>query len=871
MSVVLVGVKSLAVLATRCIATIVNPIGNLLSRYFITLDPVLSTSYTLSTPWVVTGDFEVEMEISTSATSVKAIFGGASGASYIRINADQTVSIRINNGSLTTALPVPNINDAGLSILKYRRIGTKGELLLNEFTIEEFPVVNSGTFTVDFFGVQNGVNSFDGILANVKLTDLDTPTNSESYLLGNPVDNIEYPLENVFGSELAPDYTDLDNWTASDVTEAVSGGDVIFTAIDGASDRGELNVSGLTVGETYLIEIDAEPIIGTNQAFNQWTFASINYTVINAPGKYTFIVVATAISGLLRVYPSVAGNTGDSVVVRGVSIKQVTNTLTYNNISIDDREQFTLVDSDWFGVNSTVNGGFDTDSDWEKSVGWSISGGTALYDGNVDGRYIKQFAGFVEGFNYEISYDILSISGGSIEFYDGLVYGNAHSLEGKVSFKLPYLGSNPSLHLKKNGASTTVIDNVSVKRIIEVSPQFIPILARTFITLDPVQTAHYSLSTPWVAAGDFELEADFSLNGTPTSEPLFGIGLILVRVVSDTSIIVWGDTAEVSATFTVPSLGSKLNHIKLEMSANHANITLTLNGSLIGTSTTVVSNFAGDSYFGRRATNYFDGIIANVKLTDIDTPANSLTFALGEETANYELPVNGVIGSEEWVNGEITLVDGGTSSLLNLGGQTTVLVSLPENVQVTQNGSWLGLNETELLITTQFVTFRNFSDGGGDITFTPSIKEVTNALTYNNISTDDREQFNLVANDWVGEELVVNGGFDTDSGWSKGSGCTITQGSGTCDGNISSFATAFGQSILGIGINYKTTYEVVDYTSGDLQLKLGSAGAPVASGLGVYNYIGLSAGDISLRMSAGAIPANLSIDNVSVKRIIEEA
>ena len=37
--------------------------------------------------------------------------------------------------------------------------------------------------------------------------------------------------------------------------------------------------------------------------------------------------------------------------------------------------------ADWIGVELVVNGDFATDSDWDKGVGWSISGGFANIDG----------------------------------------------------------------------------------------------------------------------------------------------------------------------------------------------------------------------------------------------------------------------------------------------------------------------------------------------------------------------------------------------------------------------------------------------------------------------------------------------------------
>ena len=54
-----------------------------------------------------------------------------------------------------------------------------------------------------------------------------------------------------------------------------------------------------------------------------------------------------------------------------------------------------------------TNGNFDTDSDWTKQTGWSISGGVANYDFTSDAKYIRQTllnGGFVSGKTYRINW-----------------------------------------------------------------------------------------------------------------------------------------------------------------------------------------------------------------------------------------------------------------------------------------------------------------------------------------------------------------------------------------------------------------------------------------------------------------------------------
>jgi hypothetical protein len=76
-------------------------------------------------------------------------------------------------------------------------------------------------------------------------------------------------------------------------------------------------------------------------------------------------------------------------------------------------------------------------------------------------------------------------------------------------------------------------------------------------------------------------------------------------------------------------------------------------------------------------------------------------------------------------------------------------------------------------------------------------------------------------------ELVTNGGFDTDSDWTKGTGWTISGGVASCDGT-QVFATNLnavgGAALLTVGKPYLATFEVVSYTSGYIYPRVGSGG-----------------------------------------------
>ena len=121
----------------------------------------------------------------------------------------------------------------------------------------------------------------------------------------------------------------------------------------------------------------------------------------------------------------------------------------------------------------------------------------------------------------------------------------------------------------------------------------------------------------------------------------------------------------------------------------------------------------------------------------------------------------------------------------------------------------------------------------------------------------------------LGSELVTNGDFATDSNWSKGTGWTIS--GGTANGNLAS--GNLGQSAFTFisGKQYKVTYEVKNYVSGDIRFQL-TGGATLNGNTinsnGIYTqYIKATANHTNFRFNPTSFTG--SIDNVSVKEVID--
>jgi len=118
----------------------------------------------------------------------------------------------------------------------------------------------------------------------------------------------------------------------------------------------------------------------------------------------------------------------------------------------------------------------------------------------------------------------------------------------------------------------------------------------------------------------------------------------------------------------------------------------------------------------------------------------------------------------------------------------------------------------------------------------------------------------------LGSELVTNGTFDTDSDWTfTGSGVNISNGKL----NFTGTTREAEQSISLISNRkYRVSFEVLDYSSGDVRVELGSGLGTVRNSNGVYVEDIEFTGTPKIQIDATSFFTG-SIDNVSVKEITD--
>ena len=119
-----------------------------------------------------------------------------------------------------------------------------------------------------------------------------------------------------------------------------------------------------------------------------------------------------------------------------------------------------------------VNGDFATDSDWTLQSGATISNNACVFD-NVSSTFgVRQDgANFTSGDTVQFSIDVLSISLGQFRFnLDG---GETIFIPTDVgTYKYTYIvgsGGSGRVNVLATGTTSGIIDNVSVKEIIEVA------------------------------------------------------------------------------------------------------------------------------------------------------------------------------------------------------------------------------------------------------------------------------------------------------------------------------------------------------------------------------------------------------------------
>lgn len=125
----------------------------------------------------------------------------------------------------------------------------------------------------------------------------------------------------------------------------------------------------------------------------------------------------------------------------------------------------------------------------------------------------------------------------------------------------------------------------------------------------------------------------------------------------------------------------------------------------------------------------------------------------------------------------------------------------------------------------------------------------------------------------LGPELLSNGGFDTDTVWTKGTGWTIADGKATVSAPTAGSTLKQPVTIIA-GRSYVASFAISDYIGGSVRIRLQNAGALVSNqpgyaANGTYSAIltASGAGDEFAFFAVNAA-ASLAGDSVSLRIIL---
>ena len=129
------------------------------------------------------------------------------------------------------------------------------------------------------------------------------------------------------------------------------------------------------------------------------------------------------------------------------------------------------------GPNKVINGGFDSDSDWSKGTGWSISGGLASCDGTQTGNTgLSQLLSsdrLEEGETYKVTYTISNYVAGQVNPHiRGTSTGNVNGNGTKVVYGIAGNSSSYDINFFADSNFNASIDNVSIRKVVNKAADF---------------------------------------------------------------------------------------------------------------------------------------------------------------------------------------------------------------------------------------------------------------------------------------------------------------------------------------------------------------------------------------------------------------
>ncbi len=295
-----------------------------------------------------------------------------------------------------------------------------------------------------------------------------------------------------FGPELITngDFATDSDWDKLNAT--INNGRATVNVVNGAYSYVNQNES-FTSGKKYKLVAQIKGLSGSSgkqirirdNSSNSGGLTTVNGTVTLNESLQNIELYWRANSNSIQIIIERNTSSGDySFEIDNVSVKEVTDAdfdftrgsaaTRVNSQGLVENVQIlsgNLVQNGDFseiGSELITNGGFDTDSNWVKGNGWSISNGLAV--SSESAQSISQVFNIEEGKTYKVSFEIKNYQSGKVkaQFGGGTpVQGIFNSSNGVYTEYFTAIQGNNRLNFKGQGSDvfTGSIDNVSVKEV----------------------------------------------------------------------------------------------------------------------------------------------------------------------------------------------------------------------------------------------------------------------------------------------------------------------------------------------------------------------------------------------------------------------
>ena len=426
------------------------------------------------------------------------------------------------------------------------------------------------------------------------------------------------------------------------------------------------------------------------------------------------------------------------------------------------------------GTEKITNGGFDADSDWTKSS-VTISGGKANFSSGGSTALYQDIGSSLTGL-YKVTFEVTDYTSGTLDVYGGGQdsFGDTELLTvnavGSYTAYIILVGSFNGNIIFGGGSFTGSIDNVSVKEVTSGNTGV--------ITGATTTTSVYGGNAPILPrAVDVAREGEAEAIGNGSAS----------FTIADTDYIVINNTGIVLHDWTI----SFWVRTGANLSGSFPGIVSTRSGTLNDYQDGVTLHYY-DDYFdseGASCDGHFPKVAGNTNLDDGEWHHVVFTCDRSLGTDGVKQYINGILISTD------TSVDSATNAdIIQIGARYySTAVNNHWDGNIAQVGMWQG-------ILTQ-----------------AQVQSLYESTSYAKIPADVKST--------LGSNVVVNGTFDADSNWSKGTGWTISDGKARCDGSATG-NTNLQTSVapLTSGKLYKVTFDLTR-SAGNFRFLIGSSGS----------------------------------------------